>query len=168
MAVSSDLLADLWRKHVECEFSTRDTEATLATMTEDAYVNHVPVMTGGVGKQELHKFYAEHFIPKMPPTRSSRRYRSPAATIRSSMRCCFNLPIPSKWIGCCRASHRPAGRSRFHSSRSSSFGRVNSPTSTSTGIRRRCWLKSGYSIPQNCRFVESNRPARYWIPSYRQ
>src|SRR5271166_1479576 len=67
MAVSSDLLADLWRKHVECEFSTRDTEATLATMTEDAYVNHIPVMTGGVGKQELHKFYAEHFIPKMPP-----------------------------------------------------------------------------------------------------
>src|SRR4029077_20851489 len=28
---------------------TRDTESTLATMVDDAYVNHVPVMTGAQG-----------------------------------------------------------------------------------------------------------------------
>jgi len=39
----------LWEKHLDCEFTTRDTEATLATRVEDAYVNHVPVLTGGVG-----------------------------------------------------------------------------------------------------------------------
>jgi len=39
----------LWEKHLDCEFATRDTEATLATRVEGAYVNHVPVLTGGVG-----------------------------------------------------------------------------------------------------------------------
>jgi carboxymethylenebutenolidase len=60
-------LIALWEKHLEYEFATRDTEATLATMVEDAYVNHIPVLTGGVGKAALRDFYAHHFIPKMPP-----------------------------------------------------------------------------------------------------
>ncbi len=60
-------LIDIWEKHLDFEFATRDTEATLTTMVEDAYVNHVPVLTGGVGKQELREFYGHHFIPHMPP-----------------------------------------------------------------------------------------------------
>ena len=36
-------------------------------MAEDAYVNHVPVMTGGFGKSDLRVFYSQHFIPSMPP-----------------------------------------------------------------------------------------------------
>jgi carboxymethylenebutenolidase len=36
-------------------------------MVEDAYVNHVPVMTGGHGKEQLRRFYSQDFIPKMPP-----------------------------------------------------------------------------------------------------
>jgi carboxymethylenebutenolidase len=32
----------------------------------DAYVNHVPVLTGGVGRDQLKEFYSKHFIPKMP------------------------------------------------------------------------------------------------------
>ena len=60
-------LARLWEEHTKYEFVTRDTESTLATMVDDAYVNHVPVMTGGFGKTALRAFYAEHFIPNMPP-----------------------------------------------------------------------------------------------------
>ncbi len=60
-------LSSLWEEHTAHEFSTRDTEATLATMVEDAYVNHVPVLTGGRGKAELRRFYSSDFIPKMPP-----------------------------------------------------------------------------------------------------
>ena len=60
-------LSELWDQHTAHEFSTRDTERTLDTMVEDAYVNHVPVMTGGRGKQELRRFYSTDFIPKMPP-----------------------------------------------------------------------------------------------------
>ena len=29
-----------------------------------AAVNHVPVMTGGIGRDALESFYAKHFIPK--------------------------------------------------------------------------------------------------------
>jgi carboxymethylenebutenolidase len=60
-------LAALWKEHTDHEFATRDTEATLATMVDDAYVNHVPVMTGGHGKAALRAFYSTDFIPCMPP-----------------------------------------------------------------------------------------------------
>ena len=60
-------LSQLWEEHTAHEFSTRDTERTLETMVDDAYVNHVPVMTGGRGKAELRSFYSTDFIPKMPP-----------------------------------------------------------------------------------------------------
>jgi carboxymethylenebutenolidase len=60
-------LSELWEEHTAHEFTTRDTEATLATMAENAYVNHVPVMTGGYGKEALRGFYSRDFIPKMPP-----------------------------------------------------------------------------------------------------
>src|SRR3979409_2252980 len=60
-------LTQLWEEHTIHEFTTRDTEATLATMVEDAYVNHVPVMTGGIGKTALRAFYSRDFIPTMPP-----------------------------------------------------------------------------------------------------
>jgi carboxymethylenebutenolidase len=65
MAPTPDLNA-LWEEHTAHEFATRDTEATLRTMVEDAYVNHVPVLTGGRGKDELRRFYSTDFIPKMP------------------------------------------------------------------------------------------------------
>ena len=60
-------LARLWEEHTQHEFATRDTEATLATMVEDAYVNHIPVLTGGCGKPALREFYAHDFISSMPP-----------------------------------------------------------------------------------------------------
>lgn len=65
-AMSQDELIRLWEEHTADEFATRDTEATLSTMTDDAYVNHVPVMTGGFGKAALRQFYSRDFIPVMP------------------------------------------------------------------------------------------------------
>jgi carboxymethylenebutenolidase len=60
-------LNDLWEEHLRDEFTTQDTNATLETMVPDAYVNHIPVLTGGVGHEQLREFYSRHFIPKMPP-----------------------------------------------------------------------------------------------------
>ena len=60
-------LSELWDEHVKFEFATCNTEDTLATMVEDAYVNHVPVLTGGCGRDELRVFYAKRFIPKISP-----------------------------------------------------------------------------------------------------
>jgi carboxymethylenebutenolidase len=65
--MDQETLVRLWEEHIRHEFQTCDTDETLATMVEDAYVNHVPVLTGGAGKPELREFYARHFIPKMPP-----------------------------------------------------------------------------------------------------
>ena len=60
-------LCELWEEHLRCEFATQNTEQTLATMTENAYVNHIPVLTGGVGRDQLREFYSQRFIPQMPP-----------------------------------------------------------------------------------------------------
>src|SRR5437660_4395536 len=60
-------LVRLWEDHIRHEFETRSTDDTLDTMVEDAYVDHVPILTGGSGQAELREFYATHFIPKMPP-----------------------------------------------------------------------------------------------------
>src|SRR5205814_5067134 len=46
-------LSERWDEHVKYEFATRNTEDTLQTMVPEAYVNHVPVLTGGVGHDEL-------------------------------------------------------------------------------------------------------------------
>ena len=64
---AQERLRNLWEEHVGYEFATRDTEDTLATMVEDAYVNHIPVLTGGVGRDALRAFYSRRFIPEMPP-----------------------------------------------------------------------------------------------------
>lgn len=68
--MSPQALSDLWDEHVKYEFATRNTEDTLRTMVADAYVNHVPVLTGGMGHAELRQFYAKRFIPQMPPDTS--------------------------------------------------------------------------------------------------
>jgi carboxymethylenebutenolidase len=67
LTTAQQRLRDLWEEHVQHEFSTRHTEKTLATMVEDAYVNHIPVLTGGSGRDELREFYSKRFIPHMPP-----------------------------------------------------------------------------------------------------
>jgi len=67
LAPEQQLLNDLWEKHLREEFTTHDTNATLDTMVPNAYVNHIPVLTGGVGREQLSEFYSQHFIPRMPP-----------------------------------------------------------------------------------------------------
>jgi carboxymethylenebutenolidase len=59
-------LIDLWERHMRYEFTDRDAALTVDTMSDENYVNHVPVMTGGRGRDEMLDFYGRHFIPKMP------------------------------------------------------------------------------------------------------
>ena len=65
-ALSPPQLEQLWAEHLKGEFETKDVEATLETMVEDAYVNHMPVHTGGRGKDALRAFYRDDFIPSWP------------------------------------------------------------------------------------------------------
>jgi carboxymethylenebutenolidase len=59
-------LIALWEQHVRLEFADRDAAATVDTMSDDNYVNHVPVLTGGRGRAEMLDFYGRHFILQMP------------------------------------------------------------------------------------------------------
>ncbi len=45
-------LGKIWEEHTRDEFVARDVERMLATTADDAYVNHIPVMTGGFGKKK--------------------------------------------------------------------------------------------------------------------
>jgi carboxymethylenebutenolidase len=61
----SDLVS-IWEDHTRFEFEIRDVDATMATMVAAPYVNHVPTLAGGVGHDELKRFYKYHFIGGNP------------------------------------------------------------------------------------------------------
>jgi hypothetical protein len=94
------------RKH---EFTTRDVNATLDTMVEDAYVNHVPTLTGGVGKPALRKFYARDFIPSMPPDTMLRPLSRTIGEDRLVDEMIFSFTHSQEFRGCCREFCRPTG-----------------------------------------------------------
>ena len=52
--------------HVRAEFVECSVDATMATMTEAPYVRHVPVLTGGHGRDEVQVFYTAWFVGRWP------------------------------------------------------------------------------------------------------
>jgi carboxymethylenebutenolidase len=59
-------LAATFDAHIQAEFQDLDLEATMATMTDDPYVHHVPTITGGNGTADVRDFYGHHFIGQWP------------------------------------------------------------------------------------------------------
>jgi carboxymethylenebutenolidase len=66
-AITDEDRVALWDAHCRYEFETRDVNATMATMVAQPYVNHIPTMAGGVGHDQLKRFYKYHFIGANPP-----------------------------------------------------------------------------------------------------
>ena len=60
-------MVQVWERHTVSEFETKSVDATMETMTANPVVNHVPVMTGGVGREAVRHFYGTYFIPGHPP-----------------------------------------------------------------------------------------------------
>jgi carboxymethylenebutenolidase len=56
----------LFEKHVGAEFAG-DLDTTMATMSEDPHLNHVPTMAGGVGRDGVRAFYRDHLVGKFFP-----------------------------------------------------------------------------------------------------
>ncbi|KAH8668464.1 carboxymethylenebutenolidase [Xylariales sp. PMI_506] len=56
----------IWDEHTYFEFEDRSVEKTMATMVDEPYVNHVPTITGGIGRAKLTNFYRDHFIFNNP------------------------------------------------------------------------------------------------------
>jgi len=73
-----------WQQHTYAEFVLKDADAALATMTENPYVFMISSGTVRVGRAEVHEFYANHFLPKIPRISKSPPCRRPSATIGSS------------------------------------------------------------------------------------
>ncbi|KAJ5503809.1 hypothetical protein N7463_006683 [Penicillium fimorum] len=59
-------LEKIWDEHTYYEFEARSVEKTMATMVAEPYVNHVPTLTGGIGRARLSHFYLNHFIFNNP------------------------------------------------------------------------------------------------------
>jgi len=59
-------LSAIFDEHIAGEFVAKDVAATMATMTKNPYVNHVPTMMGGAGVAALTDFYAKYFIGHWP------------------------------------------------------------------------------------------------------
>ncbi|KAH6705080.1 hypothetical protein BKA61DRAFT_616852 [Leptodontidium sp. MPI-SDFR-AT-0119] len=59
-------LEAIWDEHCLFEFGERDVEKTMSTMVAEPYVNHIPTLTGGIGRKALTAFYRDHFIFNNP------------------------------------------------------------------------------------------------------
>jgi carboxymethylenebutenolidase len=59
-------IAAVLDEHLRSEFEEHDADATMETMAERPYLNHVPMMTGGEGREEVHRFYRDDWIPSWP------------------------------------------------------------------------------------------------------
>ncbi|HWS92149.1 MAG TPA: hypothetical protein VN255_14600 [Mycobacterium sp.] len=66
MAETARVLSAVFDEHVANEFVAKDLAATMATMTAEPFVNHVPTMMGGVGAHEVADFYGNYFIGHWP------------------------------------------------------------------------------------------------------
>src|SRR5215468_991068 len=60
-------LSSVWEEHVGAEFTAKDVDHAIATMTSESYVNLIPLMIGGRGREEVRSFYADHFVSQLPP-----------------------------------------------------------------------------------------------------
>ncbi|KAK4053637.1 hypothetical protein OIO90_003876 [Microbotryomycetes sp. JL221] len=60
-------LEKIWDEHTYWEFEKRSVARTMATMVAEPYVNHIPTLTGGVGREDLTAFYRDRFIFSNPP-----------------------------------------------------------------------------------------------------
>lgn len=59
-------LGAIFDEHVADEFVAKDVTATMATMSPEPFVNHVPTMMGGVGGAQVADFYGKYFIGHWP------------------------------------------------------------------------------------------------------
>jgi len=59
-------MADLFQRHMDAELAG-DLDTTMATMSDDPHLNHVPTMAGGVGREGVRNFYRDHLVGKFFP-----------------------------------------------------------------------------------------------------
>jgi carboxymethylenebutenolidase len=66
LSSAQEAMVALFQKHVDAELAG-DLVTTMATMTDEPHLNHVPTMAGGVGQESVHAFYRDHLVGKFFP-----------------------------------------------------------------------------------------------------
>jgi carboxymethylenebutenolidase len=66
LSLMQQAMVDLFLKHLHAELAG-NLDTTMATMTEDPHVHHVPSMVGGVGRDGVRAFYRDHLVGKFLP-----------------------------------------------------------------------------------------------------
>ena len=64
--MSKQAMVDTFQKHVGAELAG-DLDTTMATMSADPHLNHVPTTAGGVGREGVRNFYRDHLVGKFFP-----------------------------------------------------------------------------------------------------
>ena len=59
-------LGAMFDAHVRAEFVDMDVAETMATMSPEPYVTHVPTLAGGTGHGQVEAFYVDHFVGHWP------------------------------------------------------------------------------------------------------
>jgi carboxymethylenebutenolidase len=89
-----------WQQHTHAEFVLKDADAALATMTEHPYVFIVPSGLRRVGRAAVHEFYANQFLPNIPPdleiTSLSQTFGDDR--IVEEMVMCFTHTVDIEWM----------------------------------------------------------------------
>lgn len=67
LSPAQQTMLEVYGAHMQAEMVTGSVDDALATMTDDPDVNHVPVLTGGVGREGVRAFYTEHLIGQFLP-----------------------------------------------------------------------------------------------------
>ena len=115
----------------------------MATMVEEPYLTHVPTLAGGTGRKEVESFYRDYFVGHWPDDVEVKSLSRTVGNEPGRRRADRQFhPRPGNEDPISRASRRPAARSCCRMSSSwASTTPGGSPTSTSIGIRRRCWRR---------------------------
>ncbi|CAJ1376197.1 unnamed protein product [Effrenium voratum] len=101
LTAHQQMLSDLWDEHCRYEFDPahKSTEKTMATMVAEPYVNHIPTMVGGIGKESLSNFYETQFIftnPDMTLVPVSRTVGADSLVDELIIKMVHDKPVP--WL----------------------------------------------------------------------
>ena len=139
-------LDDVWNQHLRAEFAAHSADQALPTMTAESYVNVIPLMIGGRGRDGVRDFYANHFVSQIPPDMEmvpvSRTIGQGRVVDEIIVR--FTHSIRMDWF--LPAFRRPEKEWKSRSWPSSSSKATRSRTNTCTGTRLRCSSNSACSI----------------------
>ena len=117
--MNRDQMVELWERQTAYEFELKDADLAVSTMVDDAIVMHLPIMSGGVRKENLRALLRGRFHP-WHSSRHQQRADCPgrSVTAASSTSALFGSSMTETRRSCCRDWRRPAKLCKYQRSSS--------------------------------------------------